>query len=56
MGIELITTDPGAVLRLPEQYRLTAYDASYLRLAQQMNAELVTLDRQLARAARLQGV
>jgi len=32
---------------------LTGYDASYLWLAQRLNAELVTLDRDLARAAAL---
>lgn len=32
---------------------LTAYDASYLWLARQLGVELVTLDRQLAKAAAL---
>jgi predicted nucleic acid-binding protein len=57
LPIETAEVDHAGVLALGEQYRLTAYDASYLWLAQQMNAELVTLDRQLARAAaRLRGV
>ena len=30
---------------------LTAYDASYLWLSRQLGAELVTLDRRLAKAA-----
>ncbi|MBE3073214.1 MAG: type II toxin-antitoxin system VapC family toxin [Acidobacteria bacterium] len=40
------------VLTLAVQTKLTAYDASYLWLAQHMKAELVTLDRELAEAAR----
>jgi len=31
------------ILMLAEQFRLTGYDASYLWLAQRLNAELVTL-------------
>lgn len=33
------------------EHRLTAYDASYLALAHAVNADLLTLDRQLAEAA-----
>jgi predicted nucleic acid-binding protein len=51
----LIVETPGVdysdILLLAEQFRLTAYDASYLWLAQHLDAELVTLDRPLARAA-----
>jgi predicted nucleic acid-binding protein len=43
--------DHADVLLLAEETGLTAYDASYLWLARQLNAELVTLDRALARAA-----
>jgi predicted nucleic acid-binding protein len=43
--------DQVEVLELAEQFRLTAYDASYLWLARELGAELVTLDRQLERAA-----
>jgi Predicted nucleic acid-binding protein, contains PIN domain len=39
------------VVKLAEQAGLTAYDASYLWLARRLQAELVTLDGQLARAA-----
>jgi len=45
--------DHAGALVLAEQFRLTGYDASYLWLAQRLNAELVTLDRRLARAAAL---
>ncbi len=38
-------------LDLATETGLTAYDASYLWLARQLGAELVTLDQQLARAA-----
>jgi len=41
---------------LAEQYRLTAYDAAYLELALRMDVPLVTLDQDLARAAREAGV
>jgi predicted nucleic acid-binding protein len=51
MPIDIREVDLLATLSLAEQFNLTAYDASYLWLAQQLNAELVTLDRQLARAA-----
>jgi predicted nucleic acid-binding protein len=40
------------VLTLAVQTKLTAYDASYLWLAQHMKAKLVTLDRELGEAAR----
>lgn len=51
MGIELTDVDQNGVLGVAEQSGLTAYDASYLWLAQRLGAELVTLDRRLARAA-----
>jgi len=51
MGINLVTIDLSAVLPLAESLGLTAYDASYLWLARRLGAELVTLDRRLARAA-----
>ena len=53
MMIESAEVDHAGVLMLAEQFRLTGYDASYLWLAQRLNAELVTLDRRLARAAAL---
>lgn len=42
--------EPGPVLDLAEQTGLTAYDASYLWLARYLDAELVTLDTELAAA------
>jgi len=51
LGIELVEVDHQAVPPLAESFGLSAYDASYLWLARQLGAELVTLDRQLAQAA-----
>ena len=42
--------DIGAVFDLAGRTGLTAYDASYLWLARELDAELVTLDAQLGRA------
>jgi predicted nucleic acid-binding protein len=39
------------VLALAQRYRLTAYDAAYLWLAEQLQAPLATFDAQLATAA-----
>ncbi|MBI2312712.1 MAG: type II toxin-antitoxin system VapC family toxin [Betaproteobacteria bacterium] len=52
MGIESIEVDQGEVVGLAERARITAYDASYLWLARALGAELVTLDKRLAAAAR----
>ncbi len=41
----------GPVLALAQRYRLTAYDAAYLWLAEQLQAPLATFDAQLAAAA-----
>jgi predicted nucleic acid-binding protein len=49
--IEAAEVDHPSVLVLADRFRLTGYDASYLWLAHWLKAELVTLDRQLARAA-----
>lgn len=43
--------EPAAVLELAETTGLTAYDASYLWLVRYLDAELVTLDAELASAA-----
>ena len=50
MGIGLAEVDQAGVLATAEERGLTAYDASYLWLAQRLGAELVTLDRRLAAA------
>ena len=48
--IEPAEIDHSQALDLAFSVGLTAYDASYLWLSQQLNAELVTLDRSLAHA------
>ena len=45
-----------ATLRLCERFRLTAYDAAYLELAQRQRLPLATLDRELIRAAQADNV
>lgn len=45
-----------AVARLCASHGLTAYDASYLELAQRRACPLVTFDQPLRRAAREQGI
>jgi predicted nucleic acid-binding protein len=60
-SIGLETADrsaPGVrmALSLAERHRLSVYDATYLRLAIDVDGELATLDRALARAAREEGV
>ena len=56
MGIEIVAVDHIAIVPLAEQCSLTSYDASYLWLAQQLSAELVTLDGPLGRAAAALGL
>jgi predicted nucleic acid-binding protein len=51
MGIEIVPIDQVRVVPLAVRLGLTSYDASYLWLAQHLEAELVTLDRRLQRAA-----
>jgi predicted nucleic acid-binding protein len=45
--------DAGAILGLAETHGLTAYDAAYLHVAEQLTAPLATLDGRLAAAARI---
>lgn len=52
MKIDTVAVEHEAMLLLAKRTGLTAYDASYLWLAQQLDAELITLDRQLEAAAR----
>jgi predicted nucleic acid-binding protein len=52
-------TDRGAwdaTLQLAHLHRLTLYDAAYLELAQRLALPLATLDSDLRRAARTEGV
>jgi predicted nucleic acid-binding protein len=51
VDIDLIDT-----LRLAREHHLTFYDASYLWLAQERAADLISLDGQLVRAARRLGL
>jgi predicted nucleic acid-binding protein len=51
LAVETVAADHAGALALAEKARLTAYDASYLWLARQIGAELVTLDRRLTKAA-----
>jgi predicted nucleic acid-binding protein len=52
--VELYPVDPVATVEAGELLSLSAYDASYLLLARQFDAELVTLDAQLHRAWSMQ--
>jgi predicted nucleic acid-binding protein len=51
LGVQEIAVDHNAVVALGLETGLTAYDASYLWLARQLGADLVTLDKALDRAA-----
>ena len=58
-----IYTDPDtekhawrSTLRIAERHRLTVYDAAYLELAQREGVPMATLDSDLIRAARSEGV
>lgn len=44
------------VFAIARRWHLTIYDASYLELAQRLEAPLATLDRRLAESARAAGV
>jgi len=50
-AIERREVDHRQVVSLAERHKLSAYDASYLWLAKQLNCELVTLDVRLNAAA-----
>lgn len=49
--IRLAETPPAGVFDLAQRYRLSAYDASYLWLAVELRAPLLTFDGKLATAA-----
>ncbi len=58
-GIETADRGPAGVrmaIALAERHRLSVYDATYLWLAIDVDGELATLDRALARAAAAEGV
>ena len=50
LEVREVAVDHDAVLGLAKRTGLTVYDASYLWLARELEAELVTLDIQLAKA------
>ncbi len=54
--VDMTLSDDAAVLRAAREHRLTAYDAAYLALAQNLNVPLATADRALARAAGRTGI
>ena len=59
LGVETADRRPKGVvfaLALAERHRLSVYDATYLCLAIDIDGELATLDRALARAAIAEGV
>ena len=57
LDIEVDTDHAEAeTLALARRHRLTVYDASYLETAIRRQAELATLDRDLAIAARREGM
>lgn len=51
LPIERHAVDPEALVGIAERHRLTAYDAAYLYVAEQLTAPLATLDDKLAAAA-----
>jgi predicted nucleic acid-binding protein len=51
MAIELTDFDVEQTFALAQRYQLSAYDASYLWLAEQLRCPLVTFDAQLGTAA-----
>lgn len=51
-GIQYHPIEVRAVAELAIRHALTAYDASYLWLARELDAELVTLDKELIAAAK----
>jgi predicted nucleic acid-binding protein len=50
----LSTAERAEVLTLAQRHGLSGYDAAYLELAIRLDATLATLDRSLARAARVE--
>ncbi len=52
LAIERHSVNTETVVAVAQRYRLTAYDAAYLVVAEQLTAPLATLDESLADAAR----
>ena len=51
LGIALMPAPAQRIYPLADRYRLSAYDAAYLWVAEQLQAPLATFDARLARAA-----
>ena len=51
LAIEILSVDHLEVIGLAAQARLTTYDASYLWLARETGAKLITLDKRLLKAS-----
>jgi predicted nucleic acid-binding protein len=49
--IREVPVDQAQIIELSDRLNLSAYDASYLWLAHKLGAELITLDKQLEKAA-----
>ncbi|MCD6044125.1 MAG: putative nucleic acid-binding protein contains domain [Burkholderiales bacterium] len=56
LRVDAAVADMPAISALAERRDLTTYDASYVELALRLGTDLVTLDRDLARAATAEGV
>jgi predicted nucleic acid-binding protein len=56
LRVDAAVADMQAISALAERRDLTTYDASYVELALRLGTDLVTLDRDLARAATAEGV
>jgi predicted nucleic acid-binding protein len=56
IDVDDAATDVPSIIAAGRQHGLSAYDASYLVLAERHGIPLATLDRDLARAARKAGV
>lgn len=55
IGLDSLPNDD-RVMTLARRHKLTFYDAAYLELAQREGIRLATLDKELAEAARAEGV
>ena len=53
LDIERFAMKPAALFKMAARYDLSAYDAAYLVLAEQLGASLVTFDEKLGKAATL---
>ena len=51
LGVERWDAEPAAVIRIGEEFRLTAYDSAYLWVAGRVRAPIATFDARVAAAA-----